>query len=295
MPDLKSLLEQDRVLVTDGAWGTELGRHGLPAGTAPEEWNLSRPQAVADVALSYVEAGSDIILTNTFGGSPFSLQRDGLGERVAEVNRIGAELSKSAAADRALVFGSIGPTGQFLEPLGSISYEAMVDCFTRQAQGLLQGGVDGIVIETMTDLGEMRAALEAVKSLADLPIAASMSFDKEPNGFATMMGVTPARAAEELQAAGADIVGTNCGCGIENAIEVVRQMHGATDRPIWAKPNAGLPILASGRTVFRQPAEEMVTYVPALIEAGARFIGGCCGTTPTHIRLFSQAVREQKG
>jgi len=291
MPDWKTRLAQQGVLVTDGAWGTELGRHGLPAGTAPEQWNLGRPEAVYNVAASYVEAGSDIVLTNTFGGSCFSLRRDGLGDRVVEINRIGAELSRRAAGDTTLVFGSIGPTGQFLEPLGSVTQDEMVACFLEQAQGLIDGGVDGIVIETMTDLGEIKAAISAVRQLADIPIAACMSFDKEPNGFATMMGITPTKAAEELDAAGADIIGTNCGCGIEHAIEVVRQMHAATDKPIWAKPNAGLPILASGRTVFRQPAEEMVTFVPALLEAGAQHVGGCCGTTPTHIRLFAEAVR----
>lgn len=294
MPDWKTRLAQQGVLVTDGAWGTELSRHGLPAGTAPEQWNLERPEAVYNVAASYVEAGSEIVLTNTFGGSCFSLRRDGLGDRVVEINRIAAELSKRAAGDTTLVFGSIGPTGQFLEPLGSVTEDEMVACFTEQAQGMIEGGVDGIVIETMTDLGEIKAAIRAIRGLSDIPIAACMSFDKEPNGFATMMGVTPTRAAEELDAAGADIIGTNCGCGIENAIEVVRQMHAATERPIWAKPNAGLPILASGRTVFRQPAEEMVTFVPALLEAGARHVGGCCGTTPTHIRLFAEAVRASR-
>ena len=280
-----------RFLISDGAWGTELGRRGLEAGVVPEMWNLERPEDVLAVAAAYVEAGSEIILTNTFGGSSVKLARAGLEDRVFEINRRGAEISKEAAAGKALVFASIGPTGEFMEPLGSISEETMIACFAVQAKALVQGGADGFVIETMTDLGEAKAALRAVKDNTDMPVVVSMTFDKGIRGYATMMGVRPDLAAAELEEAGADAVGSNCGSGIENMIEVAEIMRGARSVPLWIKPNAGLPALVHGQTVFRETPEEMAARIPALVTAGAQIIGGCCGTTPDHIRLIVETRR----
>jgi len=264
----------------------------LQPGEVPESWVLHQPDAVRGVAQSYVEAGAEIILTNTFGGSRLKLAKCDLGDRVEEINRTAVELSKDAAGDDALVFASVGPTGEFMQPLGLISEEEMVDVFAQQVGAMVAGGTDGILVETMTDLGEAKAALQAAKAAFDGPDVVSMTFDKGPKGYATMMGITPERAAQELQQAGADIVGSNCGHGIENMVEVIALMRGATDLPLWAKPNAGMPKLTNGQTVFTQTPEETAAHFADLVEAGARIIGGCCGTTPDHIRRMKIALEE---
>ncbi len=290
MSAFAELLDERKVLVSDGAWGTQFAARGLGAGAAPETWNLERPDEVRAVAAAYVEAGADIVLTNTFGGSRPKLQKAGLAGELAEVNRRGAEFSKEAAGGKALVFASIGPTGEFIQPLGTLSVDQVVAIFAEQVAALAAGGADGIVIETMTDLGEAKAALKAAKDNTSLPVVASMTFEKGAVGYATIMGVTPERAAEELAAAGADAVGANCGAGIDNVIEIVRLMKGATGLPIWAKPNAGLPELVKGQTVFRETPEQMAARAGQLVEAGARIVGGCCGTTPQHIRALAAAL-----
>ena len=291
METWEARLYEKKILIADGAWGTELSRRGLPSGNAPEKWNLDNPDAVESVASAYVAAGADIILTNTFGGSSFKLRKVGLGEKVAEVNRRGVELSKKAAEGKALVFASMGPTGEFMEPVGTVTSDQMTGCFARQVTAFIEAGANGIVIETMTDLNEAKAALRAVKEHSSLPVVISMTFDKVASGFATMMGIKPGQAAQEFEKAGADIVGANCGAGIQDMVEVIKLMHEATKLPLWAKPNAGLPELVDGKTVFRQTPEEMVKYLPALVEAGAIVVGGCCGTTPAHIKLLAQEAQ----
>ena len=287
MKGLKERLEEKKVLISDGAWGTQLAERGLAAGECPELWNRERPDDVKAVAAAYVEAGSDIILTNTFGGSRLKLAKDSLGDEVADLNRLGASISRGAAGQNALVFASVGPTGEFMEPLGTISEAEIVACFAEQVKALVEGGADGIVIETMTDLAEAKAALRAVREASSLPAVVSMTFERGARGFATMMGVGPERAAAELEEAGADVVGSNCGSGIENMIEVARLMRSATGLPLWIKSNAGLPELVEGKTVFRETAEEMAGRFAELVEAGASVIGGCCGTTPDHIRALA--------
>ena len=294
MMDWKELLKDKAVLLSDGAWGTELNKRGLEPGGVPERWNAERAADVEAVARAYVEAGSDIILTNTFGGSAFKLAKAGLAGRAAELNRLGVELSKRAAADRALVFASIGPTGEFMVPLGLRTAEEFQACFAEQIAACVEGGADGIVVETMADLGEARAALRAAREACPLPVVVSMTFDKGPAGFATMMGVRPEQAAAELDAAGADLVGSNCGSGIDNMIEVARLLRAATGRPLWLKPNAGVPELIGGNTVFRQTPADMAAGVRALIEAGANVIGGCCGSTPEHVRALAAALAEER-
>ncbi|MGI5818268.1 MAG: homocysteine S-methyltransferase family protein [Armatimonadota bacterium] len=286
MSTIEQLLDDRRIVIADGAWGTQLSEQGLQPGEAPESWVLHQPDAVRAVAQSYVEAGAEIILTDTFGGSRFKLAKCDLEDRVAEINRQAVELSQDAAGDAACVFASIGPTGEFMEPLGLVSEEEMIEAFAEQVEAMVAGGTDGILVETMTDLGEAKAALRAAREHFDGPVVVSMTFDKGTKGYATMMGVTPERAAEELQEAGADIVGSNCGHGIENMIEVIALMRGATDLPLWAKPNAGMPQLVDGRTVFTQTPEETAAHFADLARAGARIIGGCCGTTPEHIRAL---------
>ncbi|MGC9319002.1 MAG: homocysteine S-methyltransferase family protein [Armatimonadota bacterium] len=290
--DVLERLNQGRILVADGAWGTQLDARGLPRGEPPEKWVLQRPEAVLEVGRGYAECGPDILMTVTMNGSPIALARAGLAEHVDEINRRAVELSMQAAAGRMPVFASVGPTGEFMEPLGEISEGEMVAAFAEQMAALLAAGADGIVIETMFDLGEAKAALRAANEHRAVPVVASMTFDRGKRGYATIMGVSPRQAAEELQAAGADVVGSNCGHGIEQAIEVIRLMRSATDTPLWCKPNAGIPRLQAGEAVFEETPEQMASHFEELVEAGAQVIGGCCGTTPKHIRALVRARDE---
>ncbi len=288
----KTELAARKVLVADGGWGTEFAKLGLPPGEAPERWTLDRPSEVRGVAAAYVRAGVDIVLTNTFGGTRLKLEKSGLGARVAEINRRAVELSREAAGTQAMVFASIGPTGEFMAPLGALSEGEVIAAFKEQIASLALAAPDGLVLETFTDLGEIRAALRAAREVSALPVAACMTFDKAASGgYATIMGVTPEQAAESLTAAGADLVGTNCGAGIATMVEVVCRPRAAAGVPLWAKPNAGLPRLVAGHTVFDETPAAMAKRVPELIAAGARVVGGCCGTTPDHIAAIARAAR----
>ena len=295
MSILTELLDEKKVLISDGAWGTELTRQYDIRNEALEKFNFDHPDDVLQIPASYVEAGSDIVLTNTFGGSTFKLAKYGLKEKTYELNKLGVELSKKGAGGKAIVFASIGPSGEFMAPLGTLTEDVMIEAFAEQVRAFVDGGADGVVIETMTALDEAKAALRAVKENSSLPVVVSMTFDKGARGYATMMGITPETAAGEFEATGADAVGSNCGSGIENLIEVARLMKSVTYLPLWIKPNAGLPELVNGETVFRQSPEEMASHVGELLEAGASILGGCCGTTPGHIKLMAQEVRRLLG
>jgi methionine synthase I (cobalamin-dependent) len=232
-----------------------------------------------------VDAGSRILLTNTFRANRLALASSGLDDRVEAINRAGVAIARTAAAGRALVFGSIGPSGKLLFAR-QVTAEALHETFSQQAQALAAAGADGLVIETMGDLAEAEIALHASRATG-LPVVACLVFDSGKDRDRTMTGVTPERAAAALSAAGADVIGANCGHGIAGYVEVCRRLHAATDRPIWIKPNAGLPQIDGDRIVYRTTPSEFARYVPALVEAGAHLIGGCCGTTPE----FVQAVR----
>lgn len=294
MGNWKKILSSEGVLIADGAWGTEMIKQGLKPGECPELWNLNRPEDIRAIAQSYKNAGADILLTNTFGGSRLKLKKTGVLDKIkiGEINRRGVELSKSVAKD-SLVFASIGPTGEFMQPLGTITEKEMINCFAEQVKGFVEGKADGVIIETMTDLNEAKCAIKAVKENSSLTVGASMAFDKGGKGFATMMGVTPEQAAIELEEAGADIVGANCGSvTIKEMVEIAKIMEKKMSLPLWMKPNAGAPQLKEGRTVYRESPEEMVKYVPELIKIGVSVIGGCCGTTPEHIKLFVKERRK---
>jgi 5-methyltetrahydrofolate--homocysteine methyltransferase len=280
---------QNSVTIADGAWGTELDKRGVPPGYCREEWNVSHAEVVEAVAASYVEAGSQIILTNTFTGNRFGLERHGFVDRVAEFNRAGAAISRKAAGTRAHVFGSIGPSGKILM-VGEVNEGELYAAFTAQAVALAEGGADAIVCETMTELEEAMAALRAVKENTPLPVAVSLTYDSGPDRTTTMMGVTPQQAAHDLTKAGADIIGCNCGAGIDAYITVVELLRQSTDRPIWAKPNAGLPELENGMVVYKESPEVFAGKVPQLIQAGANIVGGCCGTSPDFIRAIRRAI-----
>ena len=289
-----NLLEKmnERVLVGDGAMGTMLQAAGLTAGSCGEIWNVDEPEKIKEIHRAYLKAGSDIILTNTFGGSRLRLAEAGLSERTAELNTAGAEIAREAAEPfGAVVLGDIGPCGQLMEPFGEVSEEEMLASFRMQAKALVEGGVDALIVETMTASNEMLAALLAAKEVCQgLPVIASYSYKKAGDDFRTMMGETVALCVEEASNAGADIIGTNCGMGIDEMIEVVRMIREATDKPIIAQPNAGLPEMSGGKVVYKETPEAMVEKVPALIEAGARIVGGCCGTNPEFIKLLKAKV-----
>ncbi|MBZ0256577.1 homocysteine S-methyltransferase family protein [bacterium] len=286
MNDLFTQLLANGPVVTDGAWGTQMQARGLGIGEAPDPWNLTHPEKVEEVARAYVEAGSQIVLTNTFGASSIRLNDHNQGNQAIAINKAGAEISKRAAQDRAKVFASIGPSGKLLM-MGQTSEEELQTSFEEQAQALAEGGADALVIETMSDPNEAHIAIEAAKKTG-LPVIACMVFDTGKNKDRTMMGTSPEEAAELLCNAGADAVGANCGQGIEGFIEICRRMKSACDVPIWIKANAGLPELVNGEAVYKTTPQEFAQSVGALVDAGASFIGGCCGTSPDYIR----AVRD---
>jgi methionine synthase I (cobalamin-dependent) len=275
--------------VTDGAWGTQLQARGLESGACPEAWNTAHPERVEEVAALYVEAGSDVILTNTFGGSRITLAGHGLADRAAELNLAGAEISRRAAAGKARVFGSIGPCGKLIL-MGDVTPDEVAEAFTEQAVALAAGGVDGIVVETMADLEEAVIAVQAARQTG-LPVVACMAYDAGPDNCNTMMGVTPEQAAEGLAGAGADAIGANCGQPIDAYPVLARRLRAATDLPLWFKPNAGVPRIVDGKTVYAATATEFAAQAPVLVEAGAAFIGGCCGTGPDFIRALRAQLR----
>jgi 5-methyltetrahydrofolate--homocysteine methyltransferase len=287
---LASLLAQPEPIIADGAWGTQLALRGL-GSDAPESWNLTHPDEVAGIASEYAAAGAQIVLTNTFGGSRIKLEKVGLADHDA-INIAGAELSKRGAAGKALVLASIGPTGELIGLTSTMSEADLEAVFAAQAVAILKGAPDGFIIETMADLTEAKCALRGVKATCDLPVAVSMTFDEGARGPATMMGVTPERAAEELTEAGADLVGANCGrLGNEAWRDVVSTFAGATNLPVWAKANAGIPELLAGESVFPMGPDEFAKLGKTLVDAGAKVVGGCCGTTPEHITALAKLVR----
>jgi methionine synthase I (cobalamin-dependent) len=271
-------------VLTDGAWGTEMQARGLSVGEFGDLWNLSHPERVEEVARAYVEAGSQVILTNTFRANRIALGSRSEQERVGDVNRAGVEISQRAAAGRARVFASIGPSGKILM-MGDINESELRAAFAEQATALAEAGADAIVIETMADLAEARIAVEAATATG-LPVVACMVFDSGKNKDRTMMGVTPAEAASELARVGADAIGANCGVGPEDFVRICEGLISATDLPIWLKPNAGLPELVDGEAVYRTTPEAFAESVKKLIAAGASFVGGCCGTNPKFIETL---------
>jgi methionine synthase I (cobalamin-dependent) len=276
-------------VVTDGALGTELQARGLASGECPDTWNLARPSEVEALAQAYVEAGSQIILTNTFRSNRLALQTMGMADRLEELNRAGVELARRASQGRARVFASLGPCGKLLV-MGEVAADEVTRAFAEQGGILADAGVDGFVIETMADIEEAKVAVEAMKPLGR-PVVISFVFDSGRNLDRTMTGVTPERAAKELTEAGADVIGANCALGIDAYIPICQRLRAATDRPVWIKANAGLPELADGKVKYRSTPEAFAASIPALLQAGASFVGGCCGTNPEYVRAISETVR----
>ncbi|MFQ6100991.1 MAG: homocysteine S-methyltransferase family protein [Anaerolineae bacterium] len=290
--DILSRLSSGNIIVADGAMGTMLQAAGLPVGASPEGWLLENPDAVRGVHSAYAEAGADLILTCTFGGTRTRLERAGLAERVAEVNRRAVEIAREAAGNRAYVAGDIGPLGEFLAPLGKITYGQAVEIFAEQAAALAEAGVDVLYVETMSDLNEARAAVEGAQQAGSgIPIFATLSFDTHGR---TNMGVHPQQAAETLLALGVAAFGANCGATLEMTGEAVAKMHEtAPQAPIIAKPNAGLPRMVGREVVYDATPEDMAEYARKFVALGTRVVGGCCGSTPAHIAAIAAAVRER--
>lgn len=287
--DLYQLLESNTFVIGDGAMGTMMQEAGLTGGAAPELWNVERPDVVTAIYRSYVEAGSQIIETNTFGGTSYRLKMHHLQERVFELNQAGAALARAVAGDDVLVAGSVGPTGELFEPMGALTHEAAVAAFAEQAQGLVAGGVDLFVIETMSDLQEVTAAVAGIRQVSDLPIAATMTFD---TNYHTMMGVSPARAIKSLAAAGVKIIGANCGNGPDEIRRVVGEMAAARPEGIYlmAQSNAGLPKYHEGEIKYDGTPEVMAEYALDMAAMGVDLIGACCGSTPAHIQAMKEAL-----
>jgi 5-methyltetrahydrofolate--homocysteine methyltransferase len=289
----RSLLDAGGPIIADGAMGTMLFSAGLQFGDPPEAWNLSHPDLVRRIHRSYIDAGARILMTNTFGANRLRLSLHGLERRVAELNRTAAILLRGevdAAGGQALVAGDIGPSGSIMAPTGTLDYGEAVEVFAEQAAALVGGGVDLVWIETMSDLLEMRAAIEGVRGVApSLPLIATMTFDTRGH---TMMGVSPEQAVAALTTWGADAVGGNCGNGPDELLTVIERMRAANPGALLvAKSNAGMPELVDMRAVYRTDSATMASRAVAMRDAGARIIGGCCGTTPEHLAVMAELVR----
>ena len=284
-------LKNGEVLVADGALGTMLFQRGLKPGECPELFNLTHPEILDEIASLYLQAGADIIQTNTFGGSPLKLSNYQLEARTKEINQTAVSIVKKVVDDKAYISGSCGPSGEMLEPYGNVEEETMYNSFKEQISAMINVGVDLICIETMTDLQEIILAVKAAKSVSlRTPVMATMTFDKVPKGFYTIMGVNIEKTVEGLTEAGADIIGSNCGHGIDDMIEIAKQFKTISSKPIVIQSNAGLPENKGNELVYRESPSYFAEKTIELIEAGVSIIGGCCGTTPEHIGAIRKVV-----
>lgn len=293
----KGLLDAvaERILLSDGAMGTQLQGAGLESGGCGDAWNIDHPDRILAIQRRYVDAGSDCLITNTFGACRVMLERYDEGGRVEAINEAGARVARAAFGDKpGFVLGDIGPFGGLMEPYGDIPRATVEAAFREQARGLAAGGVDAIIIETQTSLDELALAIAAAREAGVPVVIGSLAFDKmldEPE-VRTMMGVSPEQAAEVMAVQGVDILGLNCGTGVDMAMaaDVVRRYRSVSGLPVMAQPNAGNPELVNFEVVYHETPGHMAAGVPGLLEAGARIVGGCCGSTPDHIRLFRQVI-----
>ena len=290
--ELLNRIYEGETIISDGGTGTYLQKNGLEPGGCPEEFNVSHPEVIKKMAREYFEAGSDMVLTNSFGGSVFRQKHYGFEDSVFKFNKLAAQLAKSQAPEHGFVCGSLGPTGEFLLPLGLVSNQEMYDSFKNQALALEEGGADCVVIETMLDIDETSIAIQAVRENTSMLAMATMTFDLGPRGFFTMMGVTPEDAAKKLEQSGAQVIGANCGNGIERMIEIASKMRNSTDQPMMINCNAGIPSLVSGEILYPETPEYMAEQFMKLKDVGVNIIGGCCGTSPEHIKALSNAINK---
>lgn len=284
-------IAEGKVLVSDGAWGTALQKNGMKPGECPELWCVEHRDIVSNIASSYVKAGSDIIETNSFGGNRFKLEHFGLADRVVELNEASAAISRSAVGNEKHVMGSVGPTGKMLL-MGDVTEEQLYEAFVEQIAALEKGGADACCIETFAAIDEACLAVKAARENTGLEIICTFTFERTINGeYRTMMGVSPTDICEPLLAAGADIIGTNCGNGMEHMVDIVKEMRRAAPQtPILVQANAGRPVSVNGVDTFPETPEFMADKAVEVVKAGANIVGGCCGTTPDHIRAVVRAI-----
>ena len=291
MESLRDRLLQGRTVLSDGASGTWLMARGLPLGQPPEWVNLNRPELLEEIAALYMQSGAELIQTNTFGASPLKLDHYGLADQTETIIARAVQATRQAAGEKAWVNGSVGPTGKLLLPYGDTDPESIYQAFFRQIRSLLQNGVDALCIETMSDPQEAALAIRAARELSpEIPILATMTFEKTTRGFFTIMGTTVAQAVQALTQAGADALGSNCGNGSAAMALIAAEFHQHTDLPLVIQANAGLPQCRGAELIYPESPEFMAGFIPRLVEAGVRIIGGCCGTTPEHIRFFRHTL-----
>jgi len=294
MKNILECIKSGKIITSDGAMGSLLFQRGLQPGQCPEALNLSNPEILEEIAKQYFEAGAEIVQTNTFGGSPLKLAEYNLEQKAAEINRAAVQCVRNSIGEDAWLSGSCGPSGKILLPFGDTEPEAMAESFAVQMAALIEAGADLICVETMTDINEAVIAVKAARNVsAQIPVMAAMTFNQTPNGFFTGMGNSAAEAATQLQEAGADIIGSNCGNGIDNMVLIAEEFSRASELPIIIQSNAGLPELVSGEMVYPETPAVFAEKVHMLKEAGVSIIGGCCGTTPEHIRAIRKAVEDQ--
>jgi 5-methyltetrahydrofolate--homocysteine methyltransferase len=292
MPGILERIREGKVFVADGAMGTMLMERGLKSGQCPEALNLSNPEAVAEVSRLYIGAGAEIIQTNTFGASPLKLSLYGLQDWTEKINHRAVEIAKKIARSHAYVAASCGPSGRLLKPYGDLDPETLRLSCERQVRSLIDAGADAISVETMSDINEALAWVNAVRKISPaFPVFAAMTFDPTPRGFFTMMGVDIEKAAAELTKAGADVLGSNCGNGSDQMVEIAAAFRKLTNKPLLIRPNAGMPILQEGRTVYLETPEYLADNCREMVRIGVNIVGGCCGTTPAHIRAIERKIR----
>lgn len=288
MPSFVELLAARPVLIADGATGTNYQNMGIEPGVAPEEWVVDEPDNVQELHRRFVAAGSDIVLTCSFGGSSLRLADEALHGRAVEVNRRAAELAREAVGDDVLVAGSLGPTGHLTEPLGPLTHDLAVATFAEQAKSLTDGGVDLLVLETFFSLDEGLWAVEGIKSASDLPLVVSYSFDQ---GTKTMMGLTPTQVVEAFAPLGIAGIGANCGKSLADTDLIVDELVAAADGlPLWVKPNAGVPRMVGDSVIYDAGPDDLAEHVRGYVDRGARIVGGCCGSTPEHIAAIAAVL-----
>ncbi len=277
-------------IVSSGAVGTLIQDRGLPAGETSEIWNIQHPEEVAEVYHSFHEAGAELIGTNTFGANRIKLKRFGLEERTYEMNRRGAAIARQALPRSCFIFGSVGPTGELLAPLGALAQEEVYGVFREQSLALAEGGVDVLCFRTMSDLEEIQIAIRAARESTNLPIIATMSFSLGQKGYRTMMGIDPETAVRALREEGVQVIGSNCGQGMEEMVGLMAEMRGLDSGYLAAQPNAGTPQWIGEKTVYAQEPEAFSAKVQDLLDLGVSVIGGCCGVLPEHIRQVAKVV-----
>src|SRR5918993_133862 len=288
MKNFRELLESDNIYVFDGAVGTRLYDKGIYINRSYDELNLTAPDLVREVHEEYLKAGADIIETNSFGATRHKLQPYGLESKIKEINVAAARIAREAAGDTTLVAGAIGPLGIRIEPFGPTSFDEAKDLYREQVEGLLEGGVDLFILETFSELPVIEQAIRAVRELSDLPIVAQMAIQMDGK---TTFGTSPEVFAARLDELGVDVIGLNCGMGPNHVLTALEKMREVTTKALSAQPNAGLPRDVQGRQFYMGSPEYMATFAKRFVQAGAKFVGGCCGTTPTHIKLIADSIR----